>query len=55
MADRRGGSQSQRRPMTSESSSQAQQKEVELGSVAQDQEEKPGEDQGGMVSSGLWC
>ncbi|KTG47867.1 hypothetical protein cypCar_00023623 [Cyprinus carpio] len=38
--------------MTSESSSQAQQKEeVEPGSVARDQEEKPGEDQVGMVTT----
>ncbi|XP_073707597.1 la-related protein 4 isoform X2 [Garra rufa] len=38
--------------MTSESSSQAQQKEeVEPGSVARDQEEKTGEDQGGMVTT----
>ncbi|XP_016124304.1 la-related protein 4-like [Sinocyclocheilus grahami] len=35
--------------MTSEISSQAQQKEVEPGSVARDQEEKTGEDQGGMI------
>jgi len=42
--------------MTSESSSQAQQKEeVEPGPVARDQEEKTGEELGGMVSSGLWC
>ncbi|XP_052455795.1 la-related protein 4 isoform X2 [Carassius gibelio] len=37
--------------MTSESSSQAQQKEVEPGSVARDQEKKTGEDQGGMVTT----
>ncbi|XP_016408506.1 la-related protein 4-like isoform X2 [Sinocyclocheilus rhinocerous] len=37
--------------MTSEISSQAQQKEVEPGSVARDQEEKTGEDQGGMVTT----
>uniref|UniRef100_A0A8C1JEZ9 La ribonucleoprotein 4Ab n=1 Tax=Cyprinus carpio TaxID=7962 RepID=A0A8C1JEZ9_CYPCA len=38
--------------MTSESSSQAQQKEeVEPGSVARDQEEKTGENQGGMVTT----
>ncbi|XP_052414092.1 la-related protein 4 isoform X1 [Carassius gibelio] len=38
--------------MTSESSSQAQQKEeVETGSVARDQEEKTGEYQGGMVTT----
>ncbi|XP_051568411.1 la-related protein 4-like isoform X4 [Myxocyprinus asiaticus] len=38
--------------MTSESSSQPQQKEeVETGSVARNQEEKTGEDQGGMVTT----
>ncbi|XP_043098521.1 la-related protein 4 isoform X2 [Puntigrus tetrazona] len=38
--------------MTSESSGQAQQKEeVEPGSVARDQEEKTGKDQGGMVTT----
>ncbi|XP_067228821.1 la-related protein 4 isoform X2 [Chanodichthys erythropterus] len=38
--------------MTSESSSQAQQKEeVESGSVAPDQEQKTGEDHGGMVTT----
>ncbi|XP_056109863.1 la-related protein 4 isoform X3 [Rhinichthys klamathensis goyatoka] len=38
--------------MTSESSSQAQQKEVvEPGSVARDQEEKTGEEHGGMVTT----
>lgn len=46
--------ESERRPMTSEGTSQPQKiEEVELGSIVRDQEEKTGEDQGGMVSSGL--